>query len=144
MPDLNSGRGTKIDNPVTHPLDGRYAIVQEKYLALPFQFAINRSANEPFVVSGHYCFDGKTVQRRRLDGGHVFYADERKIKSSRNRCGRQRQYIDQLEKLFEFFLVQHAETLLLVDYHRAEIFEHDVPRNKPMRANDNIDPAFAQ
>src|SRR6266480_4668402 len=144
VPDLNSGRWTKIDNPVTHPLDGRYAIVQEKYLALAFQFAINRSANEPVVVSGHYCFDGKTVQRRRLDGGHVFYADERKIKSSRNRCGRQRQYIDQLKKLFEFFLVQHAETLLLVDYHKAEIFEYNVPRNKPMRANDNIDAAFAQ
>ena len=76
MPDLNSGRWTKIDNPVTHPLDGRYAIVQEKYLALAFQFAINRSANEPVVVSGHYCFDGKTVQRRRLDGGHVFCAHE--------------------------------------------------------------------
>jgi hypothetical protein len=29
VPDFNSGRGTKIDDPITHSLDSRYAIVQK-------------------------------------------------------------------------------------------------------------------
>ncbi len=67
VPDFNSGRRTKIDDPITHPLDGRYAIVQEEYLTLPFQLAINRRANESLIVSRHDCFYGQAIERRRLN-----------------------------------------------------------------------------
>ena len=122
----------------------RDAIVQKKYLPLPFQFAIDRVANDPLIVSRHDGFDGQTIERRRLDRGHVFRADERKIKRARNRRGGKRQHVDELEELFEFLLVQHAEALLLIDHDQAEIFEDDVAGNEPMRADDDIDAAFAQ
>ena len=67
VPDFNSGRRTKIDDPITHSLDGRYAIVQEEYLTLPFELAINRRANESLIVSRHDCFYGQAIERRRLN-----------------------------------------------------------------------------
>src|SRR4029077_2988524 len=97
MPDLNSGLWTKIDDPITHPLNTRYPIVQEEYLALPFEFAINRCANESLIISRHYRFHGQTVEGRSLDRGHIFYAHQRQIQGARNRCSRERQHIDQLE-----------------------------------------------
>ena len=75
---------------------------------------------------------------------HVFHADEREVKRARNRRGGEREHVDQLEELLEFLLVQHAEALLLVDHHQAEILENDVARNQPMRADDDVDPAVAQ
>ena len=42
--------GQRCDDPIAHPLDRRDAVVQEENLALPFQFAINRVANDPFIV----------------------------------------------------------------------------------------------
>ena len=51
MPDLNSGLWAKIDDPIAHARDGRYAIVQEEYLPLPFELAINRRANKPLIIS---------------------------------------------------------------------------------------------
>src|SRR5205814_7536201 len=124
MPDLNSCLWTKIDDPIPHPLNTRYAIVQEEYLTLPFELAIDRRANQPLIVSRHHCFYRQAVERRSLDRGHIFYAHKRKIESARNRRGRERQHIDQLEKLFEFFLVQYSEALLLINHHQAEIFEY--------------------
>src|SRR5215472_3246308 len=144
MPDFNSGLWAKVDDPVARSFDGRYAVMQKEYLPLPFQLAINRSANDSFVVSGDDCLYRQTVQRRSLDCGHVFYAYERKVESARNRRSRERQHINQLEELFEFLLVQNAESLFLVDHHQGEIFEHDVAGDEPVSANDDIDAALAQ
>src|SRR6202040_54882 len=101
MPDLNSSLWTKIDDPIPYPFNTRYAIVQEEYLTLTFQFAINRCANQSFIVSRHHCFYGQAVERRSLDRGHVFYAYKRQIKGAWNRGRRERQHIDQFEKFFE-------------------------------------------
>ena len=55
-----------------------------------------------------------------------------------------REHIDQLEQLLEFFFVQHAEPLFLVDDHEAEIFENDVAGDESMGSDNNIDAAVAQ
>ena len=73
-----------------------------------------------------------------------FAPTKRKIKRARDRRGGKRQHIDELEELFEFLLVQNAEALLLVDHDQAEILEDDVAGNEPVRADDDIDAAFAQ
>src|SRR5438067_4222600 len=144
MPDFNSGLRAKMDDSMTRSLDGRYAIVQKKHLPLPFQLAVDRSANDSFIVGRHHCFYWQTVERRGLNRGHVFYAYERKIESARNRRGRERQHIDQLKQLFEFLLVQNSEPLFLIDHYQAELFEHDVAGDEPVRANDDIGTAFPQ
>ena len=113
-------------------------------LALPFQFAIDRVANDPLIVRRHDRFDRQAIGRRRLDRGHVFHAHQRKIKRARNRRGGKRQHVHELEELFEFLLVQNAEALLLIDDDQAEVLENDVAGNEPVRADDDIDAAFAQ
>ena len=57
---------------------------------------------------------------------------------------RKREHVDELEQLLEFLLVQNAEALLFVDHDQPEILEDDVAGNEPMRADDDIDAAFAQ
>ena len=61
---------------LAHSLDARDAVVQKEHLALPFQFAINRGANDPFIVRRHDCFDRQTIGRGSLDRGHVFHAHQ--------------------------------------------------------------------
>src|SRR6266496_6211408 len=76
MANFNSGVWGKMDDSVACPFDGRYAIVQEKYLPLSFQFAINRSANDALIVRRYHCFHWQAIERRSLNRGHIFYAHE--------------------------------------------------------------------
>ncbi len=85
MSDFNSGLWAKMDDPVARSINGRYAIVQKKHLALPFQLAVNRRANDSFIVGRDHGFYGQTVERRGLNCGHIFYAYERKVEGAWNR-----------------------------------------------------------
>ncbi len=116
----------KIGNSISHALDCLDAVVQKENLTLPLQLAIDRVANDSLIVTADDRFDRQTIERRRLNRGHVFHADEREIKRARDWRRRKRQDIDQFEQLFEFFFVQNAEALLFVDDDEAEIFEDDV------------------
>ena len=136
--------GAKLGNAVAHFLDRLHAVVEEINLALALQFAVDRIADNALVVTADDRFDRQTIERRRLDRGHVFHADEREIKRARNRRGGEREHIDELEELLEFFLVQHAEALLFVDHDQTEILEEHVAGNDAMRADHDIDAAFAQ
>ena len=118
--------------------------MQEINLALPLELAIDRVADDALVVTADHRLDRQAIERRRLDRGHVFHADQRQIKRARNRRGGKREDIDELEELLEFLLVQNAEALLLVDHHQAEILENHVAGDQPMRADDDIDAAVAQ
>ena len=40
--------------------------------------------------------------------------------------------------------MQNAEALLFVDHDQAEILENHVAGNEPMRADDDVDAAFAE
>ena len=90
------------------------------------------------VVLGDDGLDRQAVVRRRLDGAHVARAGQRQIKRARNRRGAQRQHIHQRAQALELFLVQHAEALLLVNDHQAEILEGDVVLQQPVRADDDV------
>ena len=76
MANFNSGLWAKMDNPVPHPLDCHYAIVQKEYLPLALQFTINRSANDALIVRRYHCFHWQAIERRSLNRGHIFYAHE--------------------------------------------------------------------
>ena len=84
---------------------------------------------------------GMRLSGRRLDGAHVLRAHEREIERARDRRGREREHVHELEHLLELLLVQHAEALLLVDDDEAEVLERDVLRDEPVRADDDIDAA---
>src|SRR5207302_10668182 len=120
------------ENALADALDGLDTVVQKINLALSLQFAIDRIANDTFVVAADDCLHGQTIERRRFNGGHIFHADEREIKSAGNRRGRKCEYVHQLEQLLEFFFMQNAEALFFVDDDDAEILENNVTRNQPM------------
>src|SRR6266446_2199796 len=134
----------KIDNFFPDSVDCLNPVVQKINLALPFELSIDCVANDALVVTADNRFHRQTVERRRFDGGHVFHADEGKIKRARNRGGRKRQHVDQLEEFLEFFFVQNAEALLFVDHDQAKILEYDVAGNEAMRADDDVDAALVK
>src|SRR5713226_8965245 len=117
--------------------------MQKEDLALPLQFTIDCVANDPLIIGGDHRLHGQSVERRGLNRGHVFYAYKRKVERARNRRGGERQDVDKFEELFEFFFMENAEALLLVDDDEAEIFKKDIAGDEPVCANDDIDAAFA-
>ena len=136
--------GTKLGDAIARALDRVDAVVQKIDLALSFQFAIDRVANDSLIVAAHDRFDRQPIEWRRFNRRHVFRADEREIKRARNRRGRKREHVHEFEKLLELFLVQNAEALFLIDDNEAEILENDVAGDEAMRADDNVDTAFAR
>ena len=133
-----------MNDPIPYPLDGRNAVVQKEHLSLTLQFSINRSANDPLIIGRYHCLYRQAIERRSLNGRHVFCADQRKVQRAWNRRGRKGQHIHRLKELFKFLLMQNSEPLFFIDYNEAEIFEHEIAGNEPMRADDDIDPALAE
>ena len=142
--DFDFGLRTKIDNTIVRALDRHYSVMQKENLALPFQFSIDRIANNSLIIAGDDRFDRQTIEWRGLNSGHVFHADEREIQRARDWRGGERQDIDELKKIFEFFLMQDAKALLLIDHDETEIFKYDVSGDEPVRADHDVDTAFPQ
>ena len=55
-----------------------------------------------------------------------------------------REDIDRVAKVLQSFFVLHAKPLFFIDHAQAKVFELNVLRNQPMRANHNIDLARFQ
>ena len=123
---------------VGHRLNRHHAVVQKENLSAAVQFALDGVADDALVELGDDGFDRQAVLRRRLDGAHVAGAGEREVKRARDRRGAQREHVHQRAQTLEFFLVQHAETLFLVNHHQAEVFEGDVVLNQPVGADDDV------
>ena len=75
MAKFHPGIWTKIGDAIADLFDCLHPIVQEKNLALSFEFAIDRVANDSFIVTTNDCFDRKPVLRWRFDCRHVFHTD---------------------------------------------------------------------
>ena len=90
MPDLNPCLRAKIDDTIARSVDRLDAVMQKENLTLPLEFAIDRVANEPLIIPRHHRFHRQAIEWRGLNRGHVFYADERKIKGARDWRGGER------------------------------------------------------
>ena len=108
------------------------------------QLALDRIADDAFVVLGDDGFDRQPVLRRRFNGAHVAGAGQRKVEGARNGGGAEGQHVDQFAQELELLLVQHAEALLLVNDHQTEIFERDVVLHQPVGADDDVHAASGQ
>ena len=144
MAKLDARIRTKFRDAIARAFDCVDAVMQKIDLALSFQLAIDGVANDSLVVAANHRFDREAIERRRFNRRHVFRADERKIKRARNRRCRKCEHVHELEKLLELFLMQNAEALFLIDDNEAEILETDIAGDEAMRADDNVDPAFAR
>src|SRR5436309_2419920 len=91
-------------------------VVYEKDLPAALCFKIDCITNYILIINLYFCFDRLTVGRRRIDNAQVSCAHQRKLESSWNWRRGQCQTIHSGTKGFYFFLVTHAELLLLIHY----------------------------
>ena len=117
--------------------------MQEENLPAAFDLGIDGLFDHPFVIRADLRHHRLFVRRRCLDGAHVAHAHEREVKRARDRRGAEREHIDEAKEVFESFLVLHAKALFLIDHREAEVFEAHILGNYAVRADDDIDRAFA-
>ena len=123
---------------VSDRLDVQDPVVQKKNLPAPVQFPLDGVPNHALVVRPHDRLHRQPVLRGRFNRAHVPRPGQRQVERARDRRRRQRQHVHRRPQLFEFFLVQHAETLLLVNNHQPQILERDVALQEPVRADDDV------
>ncbi len=120
------------------------AVVDEEHLPAAVQFAQHRVADQLGVEAGDARFDGQAVFRRRFQVRDVAQAQQRHVQRARDGRGRHRQHVDGLPERLEPLLHLHAEPLLLVDDHQAQVVELHVLLGQPVRADDDVDGAGRQ
>ena len=127
-----------------HGVNRRDAIVQKENLSAAIHFALDRIANDTLVVLRDDGFDRQPIMRWRLNRAHVARAGEREIQRARNRRSAQRQHVHECAQALEFFFMQNAEALFLVNHNESQIFERDVFLNNSMCADDDVHRARSQ
>ena len=104
-------------------LDGDHAVVQKEDLAAALDLGIDGLLDDALVIRTDLRLHRLLVRRWSLDGAHVTHAHQGQVKRARNRRGTEGEHIDEPEDLLELLFVLHAEALLFIDHHEAEILE---------------------
>ena len=142
MGDADAAFGHQVVQVFGEQLDVGHFVVQKIYLPAAAQFTLNGLDHHAVVPLGHGGLDGDAVGRRRGDDRQVAQARQAHVEGARNGGGGERQQIDVGAQVLEFFLVTHAEAVLLVDHHQAEILELHVGLQQPVGADHHIERAF--
>ena len=108
------------------------------------QLTLQRFLNHAVIIFADIGFDRQSVLRRRLDNAHIAAIDERHMQRARNRRSRQRQNVDAQVPLFDFFLLRHAEALLLVNNQQAKVGELHISLQQAVRTDKDIHLALLQ
>ena len=125
-------------------LDGLDAVVDEEDLAAAIELAANASSISAVVPRLDEREHGRAVARRRLHERHVAQPGERQVQRARDRRRGEREHVGREPQLLEPLLVLHAEAVLLVDDDQPEVREDHVGTEQAMRADDDVDLAFAR
>ena len=110
-----------------------------EHLAVAQQLAADRGADLLVVVAADVGEDRVPVLGRGEDRGHLADAGERHLQRARDRRGRHREHVDVRAQRLDVLLVLHAEPLLLVDDHEAEVLVADAGLQQAVRADDDVD-----
>ena len=134
-----------------HLLNGRRAVpnridpvMHEVHLPPAPQFQLNRRPDQVIRIRSHHRMNRQPVTRRSLDHRHIAQPQQRHMQRPRNRSGRHRDHIHAVPDLLQALLVLHAEPLLLVNQHQAQILPDHVLREDLVRPANNIDLARFQ
>ncbi len=140
--DLSLGR--KLLNAGGAGPDGFHAVMHEVDLAAAPEFELDGGLDQRGIEGRDDGLDRKAVLGRGFDHRHIAQSQQRHMQGARDGRGAHGQNVDALLQLLQALLVFHAEALLLIDDHHAEIFELHVLREEAMRADGNIDLAFLE
>ena len=118
-----------------------HTVVDEIDLAFAIQLAEDRSLDDLAVEASHPGLDRLAIGRRRFKVGDIADAEQAHVQRTWNRRGGKCQDIDGRSQALQPLLVFHAEPLLLVDDHQAQVFKGHVFLQDPVRADQDIDAA---
>ena len=124
--------------------DRLHAVVQVIHLSAALHLTPHGVGQDRLGIFQHEGLHRIAVVRRFFYGGHVPQAGERHVQRPGNGRGGERQNVHAAGKLLEFFLVAHAEALLLVHDQQAEVLESHILLQQLVRADHQIQRAGAQ
>ena len=125
-------------------LDGPDAVGDVVHLPASGKLAPDGGADHVGIPLADVNLDGASIVGRREDEAHVAHARQRHLHGARNRRCRKREHVDALAKVLHLLLVAHAEALLLVDDHQAQVMGVDIARQQAMRAYQHIHAAVGE
>ena len=115
--------------------------MEEERLAAALVLATQGGGDELLVVLTDVRPDRAAALRRRLDHRDIAKARERHVQRARDGRRGESENVDLEAKLTKQLLLRHAEALLLVDEDKPEAARHDVAREDPMCADEDVDPS---
>ncbi len=118
-------------------VDGAHAVAHVVHLPIALQLAADGIAHHIGVPLAHVHLHRPAVVGRREDQAHVAHTGKPHLHGARDGRCRKREHVDGLAHVLQLFLVRHAEALLLVDDHQAQVVRVHIAREQAMRAHQN-------
>ena len=125
-------------------LDGPDAVGDIVHLPASGKLAPDGGADHVGIPLSDVNLDGASIVGRREDEAHVAHARQRHLHGARDRRCRKREHVDALAKVLHLLLVAHAEALLLVNDHQAQVMGVHIARQQAMRAYQHIHAAVGE
>ena len=100
--------------------------MKKEDLAAAVEFVVDDALDFFFVEEYDFCLDGDAVWRRGVDDAQVTGSEQRELKGSRDRSGREGKGIYGCFQFPEFLFCTYAEFLFFVYDKKAQVFETEV------------------
>ena len=112
--------------------------MNEVHLASALHFQLNRGLNQIRLKRRDHGLNRQPIFRRRLNHRHIAQPKQRHVQRARDRRGAHGEHVDAGLDLFQPLFMFDPEALLFIDDHEAKVFELDVLREYPVRADCDI------
>ncbi len=123
---------------IRDPVDRFHAVVDEEGLPAAIRLPEQGVADHVLAHLHDLGLDGIPPTGRRLHDGHVARAEKAHVERARDRRRGQREDVHVLDQRADPLLLRHPEALLLVHDHEAQVLELHVLREKPVRADHDV------
>ena len=138
----------RVRHQLAHPRgdghDGLHAVVHQVDLPAPAQLELDGGLHQLVAPGRHHGLDGEAVLGRGLDEADLAQAREAHVERARDGRGAQGELIHVEPQLLQPLLVAHAEALLLVDDHQAQVRELHPRAQQLVGADDDVHLAVAE
>ena len=107
-------------------------------LSPPAQLLAHRLGDDGLAVLQHVGLHRVAVLGGLLDNRHIPYAGEGHVEGAGDGGSGEGEHVRHAAEGFQLFLLGHAEALLLVDYHKAQVLEAHVLAYQPVSTHNNV------
>ena len=139
MGHLDARLGNQLGQHLPTVLDGAHLVVQEVDLTAALEFAQHGLADGAAGFLAHEGADGQTFLRRGGNDGEVADALQAHGQRARDGRGGECEHVDLGAQVLQRFFLAHAEAVLLVDDHQAQVAELHVLGQQLVGADDDVD-----